>query len=69
MIKDIVSTLSAFGLLVFCIIGLVIIGFTWYCKGQTAMVQELCTRHQYDFCEVAEHNIIYKYKEPSNEIK
>ena len=63
MIKDIITTLSAFGLLVFCIIGLVIICFTWYCKGQTAIVQELCTRQQYDFCEVVKNETEYKLKE------
>jgi len=67
MIKDIITTLSAFGLLVFCIIGLVIIGFTWYCKGQTAIVQELCTRQQYDFCEVVKTETEYKLRSLRND--
>lgn len=63
MMRDIEIGLALLGLLVCCVIGLFIIGFTWCCKGEEAIVQELCTRHQYDFCEVIESTPTYKLKE------
>lgn len=59
---------EAFDLMVyFCmVLGIAIIvaiySFIMHEKGKMSLVQDLCTKQQYDFCEVAKQKIEYKLR-------
>lgn len=63
MTEEIVDTILGF---IVCIgifvIILIIYGFA-YSNGEDNLIQKLCTKQQYDFCEVIEQKPEYKLKE------
>lgn len=56
---SIVYFIFGIGLLILC---LVLFGFG-YSNGEDNLIQKLCTKQQYDFCEVIENKPEYKLKE------
>ena len=62
MVEDIVNTIVT-GCVVSVVVSIMsFIGFYYYGEGQTDMVQELCAKQQYDFCEIVEHKPEYRLK-------
>lgn len=63
MTEEIANTILGF---IVCIgifvIILLIYGFA-YSTGEDSLIQKLCTKQQYDFCEVIEQKPEYKLKE------
>lgn len=47
---------------------LIFLGIITDIKAREELIQELCTKKQYDFCEVVEHKTEYRLKEQDNEI-
>lgn len=68
MIEDLANTIvTGCVMLVVSLIG-GLIGFYYYGEGQTDMIQELCTKQQYDFCEIVEHKPEYRLKRERNNV-
>ena len=61
--ESIVYLIFGIGLL---ILYLVIFGLGWS-YGKDDLIQKLCTKQQYDFCEVVEQKHEYKLKERKND--
>jgi hypothetical protein len=63
MKEDLADTIVclAIGLLIL-IVGSIVFG-TGYSLGEDNLIQKLCTRQQYDFCEVIKQKPEYKLKE------
>lgn len=63
MKEDLADTIVCFAIgfliLIVAAIGLVV----GYSMGEDNLIQKLCTRQQYDFCEVIEQKPEYKLKE------
>ena len=62
MREDIMEAIIMIVLAIAFIVVLIIIGAFSYVDGKCDVIQELCTRHQYDFCEVVEHETEYRLK-------
>ena len=62
MVEDIVSTIVTGCVMLVVVLIMLFIGFYYYEKGQTDMVQELCVKQQYNFCEIVEHKPEYRLK-------
>jgi hypothetical protein len=43
------------------------IGLIAHVNARVGLIQELCTKKQYDFCEVVEHKTKYRLKEKEDD--
>ena len=60
MIKELSDTIVA----VACCLLIIIVALRFgYTTGEGSLIQKLCTKQQYDFCEVIEQKPEYKLKE------
>lgn len=62
MVEDIANTIVTSCVILVVVLLMSFIGVYYYEEGQTDMVQELCTKQQYDFCEIVEHKPEYRLK-------
>lgn len=62
MREEVMETIVMIFLAITFIVALIIIGAFSYVDGKGDIIQDLCTRHQYDFCEVVEHKTEYILK-------
>lgn len=62
MVEDIANTIVAGCVMLVVMLLMCFVGFYYYEEGQSDMVQELCVKQQYDFCEIIEHKPEYRLK-------
>ena len=63
MKKDLADTIFCFVVCIGIIVIALLIFELGYVKGENDLIQKLCTKQQYDFCEVIEQKPEYKLKE------
>lgn len=69
MVEDIANTIVTGCVMLVVVLIMSFIGFYYYEEGQTDMVQELCAKQQYDFCEIVEHKPEYRLKREISDVK
>ena len=66
--KDIIDTAVGICVLIVILFTHMFIGLIAHINAREGLIQELCTKKQYDFCEVVEHKTEYRLKEQDDEI-
>ena len=67
MKEDLADTILGFVVCIGIVVIILIVYGFGYCNGEDNLIQKLCSRQQYDFCEVIEQKPEYKLKEVENE--
>lgn len=65
--KDIIDTAVATCVLIVILFTHMFIGLISHVNAKEELIQELCTKKQYDFCEVVEHKTEYRLKEKEDD--
>ena len=67
MKEELADTIVCFAIGFLILVAAAIVLGIGYSMGEDNLIQKLCTRQQYDFCEVIEQKPEYKLKEVEND--